>query len=115
MPKFHKSLTPEKWRQLTFGRQLMMIATELFRARKWIEQGRRDEILGCYERALELVDLTVSVQTRRNAVRELLRFRELLAGGFLLPPDLPELNQTLYSVILTLSPESFQLRVSGPA
>ncbi len=60
-----------------------MIANELNRAKNLVQRGDRDEVLMAFERAFELLDLTIDV-TETNLVRyELLRFRELLAQSYL--------------------------------
>jgi hypothetical protein len=81
--KLHKNLTVEKWKTFGRGKQLLMIANELNRAKNLVQRGDRDEVLMAFERAFELLDLTIDV-TETNLVRyELLRFRELLAQSYL--------------------------------
>ena len=52
--KYHRELTIERWRGFPFFKQILMIATELNRAGKWIEAEDFHEVKRCYERALEL-------------------------------------------------------------
>lgn len=77
--KFHKDLDLEKWSKFTPTQQILMIANELNRARNWIARGDTEEVNNCYERAFELLDLTIAMKYRKNLVKELLRAREVLA------------------------------------
>ncbi|MGC9338059.1 MAG: hypothetical protein ACP5EQ_08275 [Candidatus Cloacimonadia bacterium] len=77
--KFHKDLDLEKWSKFTPTQQILLIANELNRARNWIVRGDTEEVNNCYERAFELLDLTIAMKYRKNLVKELLRAREVLA------------------------------------
>ena len=41
--KYRKGLTVERWKEFPFFKQILMIATELNRAGKWIKAGDFDE------------------------------------------------------------------------
>jgi hypothetical protein len=56
-----------------------MVANELNRAGHWIVKNDLAETRLCYERVLELLDLTVANVAKPTLLKELLRFRELLA------------------------------------
>ena len=77
--KLHKNLDGEKWKTFDKSQQILMIANELNRAKNWIIKDDLEEVTNCYERAFELLDLTISLTARKNLLRELLRFREMLA------------------------------------
>jgi len=78
--KFHKSLTIEKWFSYSRGQQVLMIANELNRAGNLIQNNMISEMKNCYERAFELTDLTCSDQKWKGRIKELRRFREMLAA-----------------------------------
>ncbi len=60
-----------------------MIANELNRTKNWLQKGDELEVMNCYELAIELLDLTVSVVKKWNLIKELLRFREVLCEEYL--------------------------------
>ena len=107
--KLHKNLTPERWQTFSKGRQILMIATELSRAKNWIEKKQNFETNQCYERAFELIDLTVEDSKWKNGLKEILRFRELLAELYLQNNKNAKMNQSLYDILLTLSVESYNM------
>ena len=107
--KFHKNLDTKKWNKFSKSQQILMIANELNRAKNWIIKGDLDEVNNCYERAFELLDLTISLTTRKNLLKELLRFREIFALQYLNaknPEDIQKnlmKNQQLFNVLLSLN------------
>ena len=107
--KQHKSLTVEKWATFSFGKQILMIANELNRAKNWVIKKDFTEALLCYERAMELLYLTIANTKKRPLLLELCRFKEMLAE--LYNTGKPGLNQNklLYDTVLKLSPESYNL------
>ena len=54
----HKNLTLEKWSKYTLGQQVLMIGNELNRATNLLKNNMIPEVKNCYERAMELTDLT---------------------------------------------------------
>jgi len=79
--RFHPSL-PRRWPGFPRHQQILMIANELNRAKNSITGQDYAEAANAYERAFELVDLTV--ESVSGTLRyELLRFREVLAGVYL--------------------------------
>ncbi len=72
----------DKWYKLSWARQLGNIGSELTRARlseeKKDEAGRKNSLI----RALELLDLTISDQRWIKKLKELTRFREVIADWF---------------------------------
>lgn len=76
----HSGLTAERWAAFPLDQQLLMIANEMNRAAKLLGPGDETRLGSAYERVLELTDLTVQVNERRGLRRELLRWRDLVAG-----------------------------------
>ncbi len=58
-----------------------------------------------YERALELLDLTIEITKSGNRLREYLRLREMMAKLYIEKKGRPKLNNQLFSCICTLSKE----------
>ena len=107
--KHHKTLNIDKWRIFSFGKQILMIGSELNRANNWIIKKDFQEVKLCYERALELLYLTIACAKRVTQVHELCRFKEMLAGLYAEKSPSIEKNRQLYSVLITLSQESYVL------
>mgnify|MGYP001605199481 CR=1 FL=1 len=77
MSLLHKNLTQEKWNKLSKDKQILNIASELTRAKHWLDQDEKQYAGNSLDRVLELVDLTI--QSRiwdKNFFREFLRWRE---------------------------------------
>ena len=80
----HRDLAAGRWGQLSLAEQLANVGSEVGRMRRWRE---RDEGLaaGAFDRALELLDLTLADPRWRGRLSEIARARELLcdaeAGG----------------------------------
>lgn len=110
--RLHKNLNKEKWSSFGLSRQILMIANELNRAKNWLIKGELDEVANCYERAFELLDLTIELAARRNLRKELLRFREMLAWQYVVEQKEVSVNQRLFDVLLSLNKDSYNLLVS---
>lgn len=79
----HKNLAAGRWKKLSFFEQIANIGSEVQRAIKWKEKNSEYSKLA-FERALELIDLTIvdKKNQRRGRLKELLRIRELLVDYF---------------------------------
>jgi hypothetical protein len=84
IPRKHRELTPERWGNLSLAEQLANVGSEVGRMLRWQERDPR-LAAGAFERALELLDLTLADPRWRLRLREITRARELLcdaaAGG----------------------------------
>lgn len=78
----HRELAAGKWNLLSFAEQMANIGSEIERTIKWKEKGRSDISSRAFERALELIDLTIADSKNRNRLRELLRVREAVSDHF---------------------------------
>ena len=79
MADLHHQLTQEKWSTLVEPQQILNIASELNRAKGWLEKNNKINKNHILERVFELIDLTSSdPKWRGNKRRELLRYREHL-------------------------------------
>ncbi|MBS3742226.1 MAG: hypothetical protein KGY74_08910 [Candidatus Cloacimonetes bacterium] len=98
----HKNLNAERWQKFSRQQQLLMIANELNRAANWIKKNDTYEVNNCYERALELLDLTIAMNYRKNRMRELLIAREVLAKLYIDEQKNEKINKLLKKVIIKL-------------
>lgn len=80
-----------------------MIANELNRAKNWIEKNDLEEVNNCYERALELLDLTVEITKSGNRLREYLRLREMIGKLCIEKKSRPKLNNQVFNCICIMS------------
>lgn len=72
----------EKWRKITFTEQVGNIGSEFSRVRHWQRLGDFGSQKKAIERAIGLIDLTVSVQKKKSRRSELLRLREIMCDLF---------------------------------
>jgi hypothetical protein len=86
-----------------------MIANEINRAGVWIGKKDPAETKQCYERALELLWLTVPGVKNIRRLRELLRLRGVLALWYLNNTALAQENNKILTALLLLDKESFKL------
>lgn len=80
----HKDLAESgRWAEMPFSQQMANIGSEVFRAGKWKEKEKTERAQNAADRALELLDFTVSARTKAHeSTRELLRLREVLCDYF---------------------------------
>ncbi len=78
----HKELAAGRWRELPLVEQMANIGSEVERALSWREKGNAEYGRKAFERALELVDLTLACPHRRSRLQEIARLREALVDYF---------------------------------
>ncbi len=78
----HKDLAAGRWGQLTFLEQMANIGSEVERALNWRAKNRPDYCQRAFERALELMDLTLTSVKGSTRLRELARVREAMVDYF---------------------------------
>jgi len=101
---FHPGLTTEKWQSLPYTTQILNIASELQRSRRWLQEHQLEFFQRSLERALELIDLTVFTNQGARSLRELLRLREMLGGYYVEEfKELPEFDR-LFKGLTWLDP-----------
>ncbi len=80
----HKDLTPSRWFKFSLFEQLANVGTDIARVIQWKSQGKLDESQKAFERALELLDLTIVDPKNKGAsLKELVRTREALIDYFM--------------------------------
>ncbi len=78
----HKELALGRWQNLSFFEQMANIGSEIERTIKWKNKGNKLYSDQAFQRALELLDLTIADKKNELRLRELLRVREILADYF---------------------------------
>ena len=78
----HRELAAGRWNLLSFAEQMANIGSEIERTISRKKKGRPEISTRAFERALELIDLTVADAKNLTRLRELLRVRESLADHF---------------------------------
>ena len=100
----HAGLTPERWTEFDRDRQLLMIANEMNRCQKLFGPEDAVRLTHGLERVLRLCDLTIQVNDAPGFRRELLRWRDLIAGLYVAPQrDLQEFRAA-FRALLRFSP-----------
>lgn len=79
----HKSLASGRWAKMTFAEQMANIGSEVERTISWKKRGNEEYSRLAFERALELLDLTVSDAKGAGRLKELMRVREVLVDHFM--------------------------------
>jgi hypothetical protein len=98
--------TPERWSRFDLGQQILQIGVELQRALKFLRVDRSMQLRACYERALDLLRLTVEVQPDPELRRELEAFGGAIAELHGKPEPDPIAHRRTLRGILQLHPES---------
>ncbi|OGZ40467.1 MAG: hypothetical protein A3B04_01515 [Candidatus Portnoybacteria bacterium RIFCSPLOWO2_02_FULL_39_11] len=81
MNYIHKELAQGRWFKLSFFEQMANVGSEVGRAINW--RGKNAQYFqAAFERALELLDLTIDDAKNKKRLRELWRVREVMADYF---------------------------------
>ena len=78
----HKSLADGRWQTFSFVEQMANVGSEVERALNWKQRGHETNWRLAYERALELMYLTIDDPRNLSRVRELTRVYESLVDYF---------------------------------
>lgn len=78
----HQNLSNERWSSMNLMEQMANVGSEVERALKWKEKNNPEYGQMAFERALELLDLTIGDAKNRPRLKEILRVRETLADYF---------------------------------
>jgi len=79
----HKELSQGKWQKMSLIEQMANIGSEVERAINWKNKNDKEYSRMVFERALELIDLTISDGKNRWRLKEILRVRESLVDYFI--------------------------------
>ena len=78
----HKDLAAGRWSQLSFIEQMANIGSEVERALNWRVKKNTDYSQKAFERALELIDLTLDNDKNYTHLKEIARMREAIVDYF---------------------------------
>lgn len=78
----HKDLALGRWSQLSFLEQMANIGSEVERALNWRIKNNVDYARKAFERALELIDLTLENEKNYAHLQEITRMREAIVDYF---------------------------------
>jgi hypothetical protein len=106
----HASLSEERWSRFTLDQQILMIGNEMNRAAKFMESADTAHLENCYERVLNLTDLTIHVNPKPTLRRELLRWRDLIAQLYVSDKPDAKAHRAAFKVLLTFTKEASKQR-----
>ena len=102
----HASLSPERWARFTLDQQILMIGNEMNRAAGLMSADDAGRRRNAYARILQLTDMTVAARPRRALLRELLRWRDVVALLYLHDEGDPKTHREAFRCLLRLTPEA---------
>ena len=82
MSVVHKDLSSGRWFTLTLCQQLANVGSEVERTMSWRKKGNEEYSQKAFERALELLNLTLSDVKNAHRSKELARLYEALVDCF---------------------------------
>ncbi|HZK48532.1 MAG TPA: hypothetical protein VFD74_02900 [Thermoleophilia bacterium] len=83
MSAHHRELAAGRWQEFSLVEQLANVGSEVERALSWTAKRNAAFSAKAFDRALELLDLTIRDPTHRHRLKELTRLREVLLDYFL--------------------------------
>ena len=95
---------------MSFFEQMANVGSEVERAIKWKNKGHSEYLWKCLERALELLDLTISDARNGGRLRELARLREVLADYFAFDNEYGSTDRSWHNYFLAFT---YAARIGG--
>jgi len=78
----HQELALGRWNELSLIEQMANVGSEIERALKWKSKNNPEYCMNAFERALELLDITLDSCKKRTHLKEIARTREVLVDFF---------------------------------
>lgn len=78
----HKTALSDRWLTLSLIEQLANVGTDIERTIQWKKRGDLEASRQAFERALELLDHTITDPKNRKRLKEIVRAREMLVDYF---------------------------------
>lgn len=107
----HKKLAGGRWENLSFVEQMANIGSEVERAILWRKKASNSDSQKAFERALELLDLTITSPKNKKRLRELTRLREVLVDYFFGKNEYSSSNKLWHNYFY---PFNYAARVTQP-
>ncbi|MDD5457716.1 MAG: hypothetical protein PHV30_11895 [Candidatus Margulisbacteria bacterium] len=107
---YYQELSQQEWNNHSKYQQIMMIGTDLSKAKARIMETTFNDARQFYFRAIELVDLLINDPKWKAGIKEVLRFKEELAKGALFLCDNLYFNVELIRVLYTWNSETLAIR-----
>jgi hypothetical protein len=79
----HKELAKGRWFELSLMEQLANVGTDIERTIQWKKRGKLEDSQKAFERALDLLTLTIIDPKHKGRLKELTRTREALIDYFM--------------------------------
>jgi hypothetical protein len=79
----HRKLAAGQWKKMSFLEQMANIGSEVERALNWREKKNNAYGQLAFERALELLEITISDNKNKKRLKELARLKEILVDYFI--------------------------------
>jgi len=80
--RIHKELAAGRWFELSLIEQLANVGTDIERTIRWKQKGNNEYSQQAFERALDLLDLTIADPKNKKRLKEITRTREALIDYF---------------------------------
>jgi len=71
-------ITIERWSKFSFAEQIGHVGSEISRARHWNEKNEPFSRENALIRSIELIDLTITAQSGKRSLKEIVRLREVI-------------------------------------
>ena len=78
----HQELALGRWNELSLVEQMANIGSEVERALRWRSKNNSEYCMSAFERALELLDITLDNCKKKAHLKEIARTREILVDFF---------------------------------
>jgi hypothetical protein len=78
----HRELSLGRWNELSLVEQMANVGSEIERALKWRSKDNPEYCMSAFERALELLDMTLDSCKKKSHLKEIARTREVLVDFF---------------------------------
>jgi len=79
----HKELASGRWFNFSLMEQLANVGSDVERAIQWKKRNHDEYSQQAFDRALELLDLTIQDQKNKGRLKEILRVREMFVNYFM--------------------------------
>ncbi|MFH1684187.1 MAG: hypothetical protein ABIA67_04825 [Candidatus Margulisiibacteriota bacterium] len=99
----HHELAGGKWNVLSLVEQMANIGSEVNRTINWRKKNNPEYSQLAFDRALELLDLTLADKKNKHRLKELLRVREALADHFFFDNSYRSTDQNWQSYFLAFN------------